>query len=109
MPGVLVNRLDVAQVLIRLQDLLRERLAGAPVPTTTTTTAPTTTTTVAPPVFNDLPDEMTANEKFQALLEAGIYKGGADGPFDPDGPMTPAPFPAIIALLLSLPVVGTPP
>src|SRR3546814_69072 len=109
MPGVLVNRLDVAQVLIRLQDLLRERLAGAPVPTTTTTTAPTTTTTVAPPVFNDLPDEMTANEKFQALLEAGIYKGGADGTFDPDGQMTREQFAAIMARLLGVHGVGTPP
>src|SRR3546814_21171806 len=95
MPGVLVNRLDVAQVLISLQDLLRERLAGAPVPTTTTTTAPTTTTTVAPPVFNDLPDEMTANEKIQAMLEAGIHKGGDAGTFHPDGQMTLERFAAI--------------
>src|SRR3546814_7146820 len=52
---------------------------------------------------------MTANEKFQALLEAGIYKGGADGTFDPDGQMTREQFAAIMARLLGVHGVGTPP
>src|SRR3546814_5479073 len=50
---------------------------------------------------------MTANEKFQALLEAGIYKGGADGTFDPDGQMTREQFAAIMARLLGVHGVGT--
>src|SRR3546814_14649457 len=52
---------------------------------------------------------MTANEKVQALLEAGIYKGGADGTFDPDGQMTREQFAAIMARLLGVHGVGTPP